>query len=535
MSASSRTLNLSRTTWAFFAALALLGGLGVWLLFYSTPQGLGLNDDSIAYIAGARSLLNGQGYREIWIVSAGPVTHFPPGFPGALALLGLVTGLDPVRGARLLNGLLLGLNVFLTGWLACRMTGSRPAGLLTAVVFLLTPSFLQVHSNAMSEPLYIFFTLVAFLLLDFYFHKLPFPFPPAHRRSSREASRSKAQEGVGWLLAAGCVIGLAYLTRYAALALLATGVLALVLLHRDWPARLLRSAILIAGALPWIAAWAIRNRLAGGELTNRALGWHPISAENARTGVRAFSGFLVPLDQWRAALLKVDGLFEIALILIALGLLTWVLKAGLRAFFSSGESAQPEALTLLNGLYVFGYLSALAITMTFFDPATRFQLRILAPVLVSLLLLLAAGLSWLAGSGPGRMPALALAALILTVSVLGQRETVHDLLRGGQVYANERWFDAQAIAVLRSLPGDVAIHTNQPGVVYLYVGRAASLLPEGEPGISRLKQEVLAGEAVIALFKSVEMDEALRAYYDELGEGLYAQKYDGDVIYSAPP
>ena len=118
---------------------------------------------------------------------------------------------------------------------------------------------------------------------------------------------------------------------------------------------------------------------------------------------------------------------------------------------------------------------------------------------------------------------------------MGQAETAKGLHAGGQIYANERWYDAKAIAALRMLPAGVAIHTNQPGVVYLYVGRPASLLPEDETGILELQQQVLAGEAVIALFKSVEMDAALRAFYDRLGQGLYESKYDGDVIYPAPP
>jgi hypothetical protein len=153
MQAAFPSLSLSRRTRACFAALAVTGALGAGLLLYSTPQGLGLNDDSIAYIAGARGMLSGQGYRELWIVSAGPVTHFPPGFPGALALTGLLTGLDPLRGARILNGLLFGANIFLAGWLAWRMTQSPWLGVLTAALFLLTPSLLRVHANAMSEPL----------------------------------------------------------------------------------------------------------------------------------------------------------------------------------------------------------------------------------------------------------------------------------------------------------------------------------------------------------------------------------------------
>ena len=66
------------------------------------------------------------------------------------------------------------------------------------------------------------------------------------------------------------------------------------------------------------------------------------------------------------------------------------------------------------------------------------------------------------------------------------------------------------------------------------MGRPASLLPEDEKGIMSLQQEVLAGEAVIALFKSAEMDEPMPAYFDRLGQGLHEEKYDGDVIYSAP-
>ncbi len=86
----------------FLLALGLIAVSAVGVLLYSTPQGLGLSDDSIAYIAGARSLLSGQGYREAWLASNGPVTHFPPGFSSILALIGL-SGLDPLRGARFLN------------------------------------------------------------------------------------------------------------------------------------------------------------------------------------------------------------------------------------------------------------------------------------------------------------------------------------------------------------------------------------------------------------------------------------------------
>jgi 4-amino-4-deoxy-L-arabinose transferase-like glycosyltransferase len=484
------------------------------MLLFSTPQGLGLNDDSIAYIAGARGLLSGQGYRELWLVSAGPVTHFPPGFSGALAGLGLLTGLDPLRGARLLNAALFGLNVFLSGWLGWRMTARPWIALAAALLIGSTPALLEVHSNAMSEPLYIAFTLLVFLILDHYF-KLPAP-------------------AAAWLVAAGCLIGLAYLTRYAALALLATAVASLVLLQRDWRTRLTGSAWLTAGFLPWAAAWALRNRLVGGELTNRGLAWHPITPENAHTGVRTFAGFLMPVDAWQLELLRIQSLFEIVLTLLTLGLLLWVVRTGLPYFLRPQSAPRPEPIPLLNGLYVLGYFAALVLSMTFFDPATRFQPRILAPLFVSLLLLLSAGLDWLHHRAGKTGAAFVVAGLLLGLSFAGQAENLQMLRRGGQVYANARWFDATILDALRSLPPEVAIHTDQPGVVYLYVGRAASLLPESQAGFLSVKENVMSGRAVIALFRSVAMDEATLAYYDALSGGLQRLEFGIDVLYSAP-
>ena len=97
-----------------FVILGALAAISIALVLHATPEGLGLTDDSIAYIAGARSMLAGQGYREAWLASNGPVTHFPPAYPSVLAFLGLF-GLDPLRGSRFLNAVLFGLNTALMG------------------------------------------------------------------------------------------------------------------------------------------------------------------------------------------------------------------------------------------------------------------------------------------------------------------------------------------------------------------------------------------------------------------------------------
>lgn len=135
---------------ASILTLSLLAVAGTFLVLRATPEGLGLSDDSIAYIAGARSMLAGDGYREAWLESNQPVTHFPPGFSSVLAFFGLF-GLDPLRGTRFVNALLFGINAGLLGILVWRMTPSLTAGLVAAALFVVNGDLLQVHTAAMSE------------------------------------------------------------------------------------------------------------------------------------------------------------------------------------------------------------------------------------------------------------------------------------------------------------------------------------------------------------------------------------------------
>src|SRR5512139_1136094 len=121
---------------AMLIALVLISVVGVLLVLQATPEGSGLSDDSIAYIAGARSMVAGDGYREAWLASNQPVTHFPPAFSSVLAFFGLL-GMDPLRAARWVNALLFGLNAALLGILSWRMTPSLSAGLVLAGLFVL--------------------------------------------------------------------------------------------------------------------------------------------------------------------------------------------------------------------------------------------------------------------------------------------------------------------------------------------------------------------------------------------------------------
>ena len=504
-----------------FLILGLLTVIGSFLVLWSTPEGLGLSDDSIAYIAGARSLLAGHGYREAWLVSNNPITHFPPAFSSALAFIGLF-GLDPLRGSRLLNALLFGLSIALTGILGWRMTKSLVAGLVLAALFVLNGSLLQVYTTAMSEPLFIFLSLLAFWMFDLYFER------DTHWL---------------WLVLCGVFVGAAYLTRYAGLALVATFLVALLILHNSWRKRLVGAGIFLASVVPWILVWSIRNLLAAGNVTNRELVWHPITSSNFSTTLYTISQFLIPVEDWRRQLYKTPGLFITLTALILLVVLVWIMINAWKYFVAPQPIPHSETISFTTGLYIFGYIASIIASMLLFDASTKFQLRILAPIFISLLILLVACGVWLWKKRRGI--AIVLVLFVFGISIYNQIYIVQDLSKGGQGFASFVWYDSKAMAYLRTIPRTVMIYTNETGAVYLYTSRPTYSLPNRfdpvtaqdrsgyEQGVAQMHQQILNKEAVLAIFAGGEQSSGPDAAF--IAQGLNPVSKSGmGIVYAAP-
>jgi 4-amino-4-deoxy-L-arabinose transferase-like glycosyltransferase len=503
-------------------ALVLISLIGVLLVLQATPEGAVLSDDSIAYIAGARSIVAGNGYREAWLASNQPVTHFPPALPAVLASFGFL-GIGPLNAVRWVNALLFGASAFVLGILAWRMTPSLTAGLVLAGLFVLSGDLLQVYAAAMSEPLFIFLSLLAIWTFDLYY----------------ERNRH------WWLGACATFVGIAYLTRYSGLALIATFAAALLILPGRWKDKLILSALFVAGTLPWILAWTIRNRLVAENATNRILAWHPITTENISIGLRTVSEFLIPVEAWRMVIFKRPLIIEVLIVLILGAVLVWL---GIRTWRYLTdkvvkEKGVGEVISFTTALYLFAYLASIASSMLMFDAATKFKLRILAPAFVCLLILLIYFGVWLRGRN--RPLVVVLTFVFVGLFAYKQINTVSFLSRGGLGYASFQWYDSKAMAYLRELPPDIHIYTDEPGAVHLYTGRGNFVLPdrydsatalprEGfEENLRQMRNEILAGQAVLALFKGGEVDNQDAALFSE---GLYlAHKSSGDVIYTANP
>ncbi|HEV7526947.1 MAG TPA: hypothetical protein VGP92_18445, partial [Acidimicrobiia bacterium] len=147
-----------------------------------------------------------------------PSSHYPPGYPTALAAVSTVSG--GARGAaRAIDVVCLGMNVLLLGVLTARLTAYRSAlvAALPAVLLLffsdssLVFGWLQLHIAIASEPLFTLFTNGALLAA-------------CTAVGSPEPRRTRAI-AIATTLAAG-----AFLTRYAGAAVVLTVALAVGLL-----------------------------------------------------------------------------------------------------------------------------------------------------------------------------------------------------------------------------------------------------------------------------------------------------------------
>lgn len=529
----------------YFSLLLLISLAAGFALWYATPAGLGLTNDSAAYIGGARSLLAGTGYSDVWLDSElEAVTHYPPLLSLTLSGIGLL-GLDPYRGARVLHILLFAANTGLIGLLGFRMTKSQAAGIFLALLFGTNAQLLRIHAQVLSEPLFLFFSLLSFL----FFHH------------SFNLNRSKFVTRYS-LLVTGFLTGLAFLTRYSGLALIATFLVAIFLFQPDWRSRFIRIAQFLAGAVPPIAAWFIRNSLVAESATNRGMQFNLIQISNIRTGLWNVADFLTPLQAWQEWLFR-SGALSAFLIIFALFLLAWLALNTWNLLFRSANqpiTQLPNPITFTTALYVFGYLGAVLFSMSFFDASTKFQHRILSPLYVSWMVLLVYFLQTLNTKNTKEKPVffrvfreirvlvLILSIIILTLSTFSFQQSLTELREiDGLGYASWRWRQMNVLAIIKDLPPDIAIYSNSPPAVYLVTGRASRVIPTRvnpvsgqarsgyEQSLAEMRAELLAGRAVLALFDVSDIEDAFGEEIALQFDGLtLLEKSQGNVLYGIP-
>ena len=252
----------------------LLSLSATFLVLISTaPNGIALSPDSVAYVAAARSLSDGNG---LTLFDSTPLTLWPPLYPAVLSAAQLLFGLDPVDGARIVNAALFGLIVYLSGLLFRRHLASSSFVILGLVTVFLSPALFGVSIFAWTEPLFILWTLLFLLLLDSYL---------------KEGSTTL-------LIFLAIVSGLACLTRYIGVSCAVTGVAALFFFQKGaFRSKLPHLFLFGTISLAPLGVWAARNILQANTLMgDRAPARFPLY-NNFYLSLISFFNWALPIEE----------------------------------------------------------------------------------------------------------------------------------------------------------------------------------------------------------------------------------------------
>ncbi len=457
-----------------YILLIIFIATGMFLVWYSSVWGAGLISDSFQYTAGARSLATGHGFSLPYGEGElQPMTKYPPIFSVLLAGFELLGG-TALQGARFLNIILFGVNIFLVFYSTRRLAGSHGFALLAALLFTVSFAIVEVHSWALSEPLYISLSLTAILLLQKYF----------------EETKST------WLLRAALAASAAFLTRYVGVSLVLAMDMVLLLNRNAWKQRI-RDLFLfgLIAVLP-MALWSLRGYLLTRTLNDRTLAFHPLTLKNYISAIDVLYGWFFP-----AAL--VQGAEKIFLALTAAALILLLLffwRSRKASTFGWTEDFHPEKkISLLHGIYILLYLLVIIASKTWLDDDIGLSDRILSPMLVSLLILLAAGLSLLWNNYGKVRPFVVLIGLgLLAYYTVGTFVSVQDFHDTGLGIARRGWSRSEVIQSLRSYPG-IPMYTNSNSSLYLWSDRAGYGIPDFET----LKQKGTDARVLLVIFDHV--------------------------------
>ena len=438
----------------FQVILVLLALAGGCLLSWGTARGIGVLDDTIFYFSAAENYLAGNGLSRLGGDSEYiPLTHFPPLYSLFLAALTTLSGFNIALVARGLNLGLFGVNILMVGWLAKRLSNSWLAGTLASLWMLGSPVMVLIHKDAMTEPLFITWMLLALWGLFEYLEK------------PRFKNCVLAAVPAGFML----------MSRYAGQGIL-VGITLTILTLSNRPFRTRLGHAFLFGTisvLPMVA-WMIRNYLLVGSFTNRTFYFHPIDRQRLVTGWHTLLEWIAP-----GAKLHSEKWLSGALVLFLLGLGAFLLFRILRKTPAFDQGVLKEIISLF--LILLGYLASILTSLTFFDASTPLDNRILSPIFILLVLVLFAGI-WRSDIYHQYRPVRWLAVGIIIVwAILGMNASqgiLGKMRQEGSLFDSPHWQNSQLVDLMRQVPSETIIYSNESLYLTYVLSRPVRQLPE---------------------------------------------------------
>jgi hypothetical protein len=461
----------------FWCCTGLFVLFGAYQAYLTTAWGAGLTTDSLSYLQGARSILkNGD--------LSGLGSHWPPLY---FLLISLSISLfqDPLAAIRWLQILTMAANVLLVAFVLYKATGrSLVASFTGTVVFITSKTVLWVHCMAWSEA---FFCLLA--LAGVYFL----------------AEYIREQEKIFLLVVSACFIGLAFVTRYVGITLIATGIAALLLWDRKKIFHRIGISIFFGfiSSVPMLV-WMIRNLLINQAATDRDFIFHPVPMQKIAFGLRLLSRWLFLPENSPILLLGVCFLL-LAGYIYSLKIL-------------SGKEYDWNRMLEICFIFVVIYLGFILFSISFFDAHTPLDQRILYPVYVFFFVGVILLYDRLSKITQFNKLSIFIPILLLFISFKqysGQQFFIYNAIENGLGFSSRQWVQSDILHWLKNIPPTTVIYTNGPDPITIYTDRKSIMIPlhtypvnkkknlKFDAEIDKMKEDLINNNGVIVYFYSI--------------------------------
>jgi len=468
---------------SFLFAVGTAGALAVWK---STPHGLGFYSDSEIYIQTARNFSRGHGL-TMPTLNGGYAYEgfFPPGF-ALLLSVGHWFNMDPFAWSRCLNALFFAASIVLIGWIVWLCTKRVSLSFLSSLATAGSVDLLEVHHMVWSEPVFIFFATAGIYLLWLFLEN----------------------PTLLTLLAAGFVTAYAFLTRYAGIAWIVAGGLAILSEHSRKLKRNLFDAVLyglfcVSMMIPW--KFIIHKSESGFE--GRVLVIHSKAfMENIPTGIQTMVGW-VTQDLAPTGALSIK-ILSLAAIFIFMGYITL-----------SRKNDRLTSLIRLLWYSIICYVGLLALTITFFDASTPLDLRLLAPLHVTLLILLAILTNSVLPPGHRKFNGLTGMLLLLCIGWFSHRSILwmREAESYGEGFTNSVWSQSDLVNEIKRLDPKIQLYSNVPYPIIVYADRACAL-PPVRVNVNTLQINPAFETQIQGLRLKMQKRDAVLAYFNHMDD-----------------
>lgn len=429
----------------------LAAALGFYFVIELTKHGgIGISPDSIMYTSVARNLTTGNGFLQF---DGKPLTMFPVAFPYFLHLIMLISRQDIVSIAPYVTATLFAANIFMAGYILEKTKLPHQLYKIALLLLIITnPALLEVYTMLWSETLFIFLVLLFLLIQQQYLQSKSFKY----------------------LLFTAVIAGIAAITRYAGITLIATGCFILLFagngsLKKRWISSILFGSI--SSSFLFINLFS--NFLQSGYLTGKRL--------------PADTSFLDNLSLYGKVLGSWLGFANSGLFFsVTLGIMV-IFIIGIYLITAMIYQKNNIGIITFAESFLLIYILFILISSTFsnYDDINN---RLLAPVTIPFFISIGAALkqSALIQKKFVRLNSI-LVSIIALMALIGNLQTDattlqnnHEAGIGG--YSEDYWKESPILHFIKSTSfadtASLPIYSNDNAAIYYFTGKKMKTLPE---------------------------------------------------------